>query len=830
MSQLQISQISPKNIKPAVCFAILYQADIKGYLPPLNYDIHYQFSIAKENQEYQIIQNFSLDNTVSFSTLTTGKHNLQCEAKLTPRRIPSAQSPYLVEEPIHSVNTTDVLFKNSIEITIEAPGNQKAPCCIPLNNTTAPVYRVPLLTINPAPFVRVMFQPDMPKQPTGFTPPLNVPQPSEIDFSKQVKTMKNYMPPLRQVCFTPWANTNEGNETFIPTIGMIPGKIYQVKHQIRDGTKKLELKQKLNYQAEGLTNSFSILPVFASEPKDRPFYLILDNFVLQDSIVSKLQLSEQRRQLLTESCIATSYGNTLISYKNEFDTKDSYQIEHFQKEMKRRIIGCNGQQVISVCAGICDFCYTGFNPNYKNVPSKQLSAEMLQSMNVNCTTQNLFLDQVMLVSTTNGVPIRSISASSINAQLFQQWQADFKVFQQMGGIISQPVLIEKQQFKKSEIKNETAPVTDQLPVEEQQEQMEEEPTLSKTQTIKLSEIRPDLSMPRYLPLVRIQTFAALENGCYLVAGQAEVMLADYPVLLQTVSGYLIENKQKHIDAKKLSVLTAALFLITPTGQIMNKLYLIDVFPAAMNCVELVQLQVIGAKQTSDIPGFLTQNGYALIHSCIPQFDATAKDCIFALPRQGAIVRLDFSNFAVVQQENIGSSEYKQDLIFYTQYKPINQLACVTQKLFGANLIPLGVSRVSNKMFVLVNNCSKKSIEVIQMVIPTFIQSGVKDIVDILSETDPMTDATDQEKEIEKESITSAPQTEYEQSDELMVVGRFVIQENLQATSGTITGLLKGGFVVGFKVNNEWRVVEVQRGNAVFAETIQANGLILSRLF
>ncbi|CAL5984369.1 Conserved_hypothetical protein [Hexamita inflata] len=72
---------------------------------------------------------------------------------------------------------------------------------------------------------------------------------------------------------------------------------------------------------------YNILTYSFAEPKDRPFYLI----------------------------------------KNEFDTKDSYQIEQFQKEMKRRIIGCNGQQVISVCAGICDFCYTGFNPAYKNI-------------------------------------------------------------------------------------------------------------------------------------------------------------------------------------------------------------------------------------------------------------------------------------------------------------------------------------------------------------------------------------------------------------------------------------------------------------------------------
>ena len=168
-----------------------------------------------------------------------------------------------------------------------------------------------------------------------------MPHPTELDF-KPNRALLKFNPPLRQVNFTPWIPSNAAEETFIPTIGMIPGKIYQIKHQIRDGQKKLELKQKLNYQAEQMSSQFSVQPSFASEPKERPFYLICDNFNIQDSLVDKLKIGEQRKVGQTESVIMTAYGNTLLKYSNEYDLKDPFQIEAFQKEFKLRIIGCNG--------------------------------------------------------------------------------------------------------------------------------------------------------------------------------------------------------------------------------------------------------------------------------------------------------------------------------------------------------------------------------------------------------------------------------------------------------------------------------------------------------
>ena len=78
---------------------------------------------------------------------------------------------------------TDILFSTEKELEFHAPGTQKAPCCVPLAGVTAPVYRIPVLQITPTPLVRVMVQPDMGKVPTGFHPPLDVPQPEQVDFS-----------------------------------------------------------------------------------------------------------------------------------------------------------------------------------------------------------------------------------------------------------------------------------------------------------------------------------------------------------------------------------------------------------------------------------------------------------------------------------------------------------------------------------------------------------------------------------------------------------------------------------------------------------------------
>jgi len=78
---------------------------------------------------------------------------------------------------------------------------------------------------------------------------------------------------------------------------------------------------------------------------------------------------------------------------------------------------------------------------------------------------------------------------------------------------------------------------------------------------------------------------------------------------------------------------------------------------------------------------------------------------------------------------------KKDIIMYSQFKPINQLAALTQKLFGVGLVPLAVSRVSNRIYILVNNTVEKTIEVFAVLLPKWIQPGVKDMADIIIETE-----------------------------------------------------------------------------------------------
>ena len=61
------------------------------------------------------------------------------------------------------------------------------------------------------------------------------------------KNAIKWQPQLQNAIFTPWYTPPQGYEFFIPIMGMIGGKIYMVKHQIQDGKRKLELKEKINY-------------------------------------------------------------------------------------------------------------------------------------------------------------------------------------------------------------------------------------------------------------------------------------------------------------------------------------------------------------------------------------------------------------------------------------------------------------------------------------------------------------------------------------------------------------------------------------------------------
>lgn len=148
----------------------------------MQYDLHYQWSIATRDSCFSVIQNFCMDNTIQFTTMRSCIHYLRCEAKLACKRIPGA-NPYVPTSPVHKIPSDKILFEQTVQLNIQPLGYQKAPCCTPLSNSTSPVYRVPGLQTSPAPKVRIMFQPDMPKQSTNFKAQSNlIPQPNELDF------------------------------------------------------------------------------------------------------------------------------------------------------------------------------------------------------------------------------------------------------------------------------------------------------------------------------------------------------------------------------------------------------------------------------------------------------------------------------------------------------------------------------------------------------------------------------------------------------------------------------------------------------------------------
>ena len=90
--------------------------------------------------------------------------------------------------------------------------------------------------------------------------------------------------------------------------------------------------------------------------------------------------------------------------------------------MRSRIVGSNGQQVLLLTSGISAYCYNGFSLPDPALDPKELAANMLQAMNANVGNNISFLDQQAVIATTNGIPLRTVSISTVNAQLLAIYQ------------------------------------------------------------------------------------------------------------------------------------------------------------------------------------------------------------------------------------------------------------------------------------------------------------------------------------------------------------------------------------------------------------------------
>ena len=114
-----------------------FSVEVRGYVPPVQYQLHYRFSLADQSKQFNIIQSYSLDNIVHFTTTAAGKYTLRCEAKLV-QQIP--EPSYLFHK---NLETPTAIIQGETQLEFTLPGTQKAPCCVPLFGTTSPVYITP---------------------------------------------------------------------------------------------------------------------------------------------------------------------------------------------------------------------------------------------------------------------------------------------------------------------------------------------------------------------------------------------------------------------------------------------------------------------------------------------------------------------------------------------------------------------------------------------------------------------------------------------------------------------------------------------------------------
>ena len=193
--------------------------------------------------------------------------------------------------------------------------------------------------------------------------------------------------------FSAWIQSEIGKECFIPIVGMIPGKIYQVKHQVLEGEKKLELKVKINFQTEKLSTQFVTTPIDASEPKDRAYYVLADNHGINNFVIplhQKLCFSEAPSVKVPESSVLTAYGHPLLSFTSALEAKDPSYVESLFRERRAKIVSSNGQHVVTLSSGVCDWNFTGYKANTSGLSMDEMLEQMKLKSNANRVSVQTF--------------------------------------------------------------------------------------------------------------------------------------------------------------------------------------------------------------------------------------------------------------------------------------------------------------------------------------------------------------------------------------------------------------------------------------------------------
>lgn len=158
----------------------------------------------------------------------------------------------------------------------------------------------------------------------------------------------------------------------------------------------------------------------ASEPKDRAYYVLADNHGTNNFVIPlrrKLCFSEAPSVKVPESSVLTAYGHPLLSFTSAIEAKDPSYLDSLFKERRAKIISSNGQHVVTLSSGVCDWNFTGYKASTSSLSTDEMLEQMKLKSNTNRITVQTFNQQTIQLCTISGCPLKTISLSSINRQL-----------------------------------------------------------------------------------------------------------------------------------------------------------------------------------------------------------------------------------------------------------------------------------------------------------------------------------------------------------------------------------------------------------------------------
>lgn len=110
----------------------------------------------------------------------------------------------------------------------------------------------------------------------------------------------------------------------------------------------------------------------------------------------------------------TAYGHPLLSFTSALEAKDPSYADSLFKERRAKIISSNGQHVVTLSSGVCDWNFTGYKASTSGLPINDMLDQMKLKSNANRVSVQTFNQQTIQLCTISGCPLKTVSLSSIN--------------------------------------------------------------------------------------------------------------------------------------------------------------------------------------------------------------------------------------------------------------------------------------------------------------------------------------------------------------------------------------------------------------------------------